>query len=175
MSAFGGLVTAEPFSFHTDRPVNTLTLNAASLDLTSLLSLEGFEAVDVTGSVNVRLPLAIEDNTVTIVNGTLTGNPPGGLIRYHSDSPPDALNTSSWDFVKRVLNNLEFETLTSDVNLSKTGDLIMQVQLKGRNPDLDEKRPVVLNLGVENNIPQMLRSLRAARAVEDILEKRLSQ
>lgn len=175
MSAFGGIVTAEPFSFHTYRAVNTLTLDAESLDLTELLSLQGFEAVDVTGSINVRLPLAVEGNTVQIVNGTLTGNPPGGVIRYRSDSPPDTWETSSWDFVKRVLNNLEFETLTSDVNLSKEGDLTLQLQLKGRNPELDEDRPVVLNLGVENNIPQMLRSLRAARAVEDILEKRLSK
>jgi hypothetical protein len=45
--------------------------------------------------------------------------------------------------------------------------------LTGRNPDLDENRPVVLNLGVENNVPQMLKSLQAARAVEEILEKRL--
>ena len=39
---------------------------------------------------------------------------------------------------------------------------------------MDENRPVVLNLTVENNVPQMLRSLRAARAVEEILEERLS-
>jgi hypothetical protein len=49
------------------------------------------------------------------------------------------------------------------------------MQLTGRNPDLEGSRPVVLNLGVENNIPQMLRSLQAARAVEEILERRLAQ
>ena len=49
------------------------------------------------------------------------------------------------------------------------------MHLTGRNPDLEEKRPVVLNLGIENNIPQMLRSLRAARAAEEILERRLAQ
>jgi len=53
--------------------------------------------------------------------------------------------------------------------------LNLQLRLTGRNPDLEEKRPVVLNLGVENNIPQMLKSLRAARAVEEILEKRLNK
>ena len=74
-----------------------------------------------------------------------------------------------------MLSNFEYTTLVSDVDLSKEGDLKLKLKLTGRNPDMDEKRPVVLNVDVENNIPQMLRSLRAARAVEDVLEKRLAK
>jgi hypothetical protein len=175
MSAFGGVVTAEPFSFRTDSDVNTVTLNTEALDLTELLSLKGFEAVEVTGSVGARLPITIEGGTITIANGALTGNAPGGVIRYKQESPPDKSDTSGLGFAKRVLSNFEYTTLQSDVNLSKEGDLVLMLKLTGRNPDMDEKRPVVLNLGVENNIPQMLRSLRAARAVEDVLEKRLGR
>ncbi len=175
MSAFGGVVTADPFSYRTDSDVNTVTLNTEALDLTELLSLKGFEAVEVTGSVHARLPVTIEGDTVTIAHGALTGNAPGGVIRYKPDSPPDKSDASGLGFAKRVLSNFEYTTLLSDVNLSKEGDLILKLKLTGRNPDLDEKRPVVLNLGVENNIPQMLRSLRAARAVEDVLEKRLGR
>ncbi|MGI9233950.1 MAG: intermembrane phospholipid transport protein YdbH family protein [Woeseiaceae bacterium] len=175
MSAFGGVIAADPFSFYTDRAINTLTLTADSLDLTELLSLKGFEAVDVAGSVGAKLPLTIAGDSVTIVDGVLTGNPPGGVIRYISDSPPDDTDASSLGFAKRVLSNFEFDSLTSDVNLNNEGDLTLKLQLTGRNPDLDETRPVVLNLGVENNIPQMLRSLRAARAVEDVLERRLNR
>ena len=49
------------------------------------------------------------------------------------------------------------------------------MRISGRNPDLPDQRPVVLNLGVENNVPQMLRSLQSARAVEGVLERRLKQ
>ena len=52
---------------------------------------------------------------------------------------------------------------------------MLQMRIAGRNPDMEGNRPVVLNLGVENNIPKMLRSLQAARAVEDILEKRIEK
>jgi len=175
MSAFGGVVTADPFSFHTDRAINTLILNTESLDLTELLSLKGFETVEVTGSVGARLPVTIEDDTITIENGVLTGNPPGGVIRYRPASPPDRSDVSGFAYAKRVLSNFEYKTMASDVNLSKEGDLMLKLKLTGRNPDLDEKRPVVLNVGVENNIPQMLRSLRTARAVEDVLERRLGK
>jgi len=175
MTAFGGIIRADPFSFRTDTASNTLTLKAESIDLRELLSLQEFEAIDVSGSISAVLPVTIEGDTVTIVNGTLSGEPSGGVIRYLPVSLPDESDVSSIAFATRVLSNFEFETLSSDVNLTKDGDLNLQLHLTGRNPDLDEKRPVVLNLGVENNIPQMLRSLRAARAVEEILEKRLGK
>ncbi|MDH3576980.1 MAG: YdbH domain-containing protein [Gammaproteobacteria bacterium] len=175
MTAFGGNVSADPFSFRTASNTNTLTLHAESIDLTELLSLQEFEAIEVRGRIGASLPVIIEDGTVTIVGGTLTGEPPGGVIRYQPAKPPDKKDTSSIAVATRVLSNFEFKTLASDVNLSRNGDLNLKLQLTGRNPDLDEKRPVVLNLGVENNIPQMLRSLQAARAVEDILAKRLKK
>ena len=43
------------------------------------------------------------------------------------------------------------------------------------NPDVDPTQPVILNLNVENNVPQMLRSLQATRSIEDVLERRLSK
>ena len=175
MTAFGGTVSADPFSFRTATDSNTLTLHAESIDLTELLSLQEFEAIEVRGRIDASLPVTIEDGIVTIVGGTLTGEPPGGVMRYRPAKPPDKKDTSGIAIATRALSNFEFKTLTSDVNLSKDGDLNLKLQMTGRNPDLDEKRPVVLNLGVENNIPQMLKSLQAARKVEDILAKRLKK
>ncbi len=175
MVALGGIVRADPFSFHTDRDRNTLTLKAESIDLTELLSLNEFETIEVSGSIGATLPVTIEGETVTIEDGSLTGDPAGGVIRYLPKKEPDESDTSPIGLASRALSNFEFDSLTSDVNLTREGDLNLKLQLTGRNPDLDEKRPVVLNLGVENNIPQMLKSLRAARAVEAILEERLNR
>ena len=82
---------------------------------------------------------------------------------------------SSIDLVTRALSNFEYETLTAELDYSKDGDLTLQMHLTGRNPDMESSRPIELNLGIENNIPQMLRSLQAARAVEEILERKLAQ
>jgi hypothetical protein len=49
------------------------------------------------------------------------------------------------------------------------------MRLTGTNPDVDPLQPVVLNLGIENNVPQMLRSLQATRSIEEILETKLGQ
>ncbi len=105
----------------------------------------------------------------------MTGEPPGGVIRYLGGGQSDDTDVSSIALVMAALRNFEYESLTSDVTYSKDGDLKLQMQLKGRNPELDDGRPVVLNLGVDNNVPQMLKSLQAARAVEEILENRLAR
>ena len=83
-------------------------------------------------------------------------------------------DTSQLGIVTRTLRNLEFDSLTSAVNYSEEGDLVLKMRLKGINPDVDPTQPVILNLNVENNVPQMLRSLQATRSIEDVLERQLS-
>ncbi len=175
MNALGGTVRADPFSFHTDRDRNTLLLHAESIDLRELVSAEEYRAIEVTGNIGGELPVVIEGDTITITGGALEGEPSGGVIRYLQDSPPDESDVSSVALVRRALSNFEYESLSSEVDYSEDGDLKLQVRLEGRNPDMDEDRPIVLNLGVESNVPQMLRSLRATRAVEEILERRFQK
>lgn len=175
MQAFGGTVTADPFSFHTESGPNTLTLHAESLDLRKVLSMEDFEAIEVSGTIGAVLPVTVEGDTVRVSQGRLTGDPPGGVIRYKAAVPVGKPDGSAVDTVTRALSHFRYETLTSDVEYKENGDLVLKMRLTGRNPDMEGNRPIVLNLGVENNVPQMLRSLQAARSVEDILEKRLAK
>jgi len=175
MTAFGGVIRADPFSYQLGRERNSLVLRADSIELPELLTLKEFEAIELSGSIAAELPVIIEGNAVTIVNGRLTGEAPGGVIRYLPGIAPDETAATGIDLVTRALSNFEYETLTAEVDYSKDGNLKLQMQLTGRNPDMESDRPIVLNLGVENNIPRMLKSLQAARAVEEILERRLAK
>ncbi len=175
MSAFGGTVSAQPFSFRTAAATNTVTMNAEAIRLDRLLTLEEFSAVQVSGTAGAELPITIEGDKVTVSNGRLFGEPPGGVIRYQPAATAAVTDTSGIGFVTRALSNFEYKTLTSTIEYNTDGDLKLQLQLTGKSPNVDQNRPVVLNLGVENNIPQMLKSLRAARSVEEILEKRLQK
>jgi hypothetical protein len=110
---------------------------------------------------------------ITIEDGRLQSDAPGGVIRYLSDDETiDAVAPDTQlSIVTQALNNFEFDSLTSDVNYTESGDLKLQMRLSGINPDMDATQPVILNLSVENNVPQLLRSLRAVRSIEDILER----
>ena len=76
---------------------------------------------------------------------------------------------------QRALSHLQYDSLTSDVTYTSDGDLVLGMRLEGINPDMDPLQPVILNLSVENNIPQLLKSLQAARDIEQVLERRSRQ
>ena len=174
MTAFDGVISAAPFSFRTARDFNTVILTAKEIELSKLLSINEFAAVNVTGTITAVLPITFAEDGISIEAGKLIGEPPGGVIRYLGGGETDSVNESSLGLATAALGNLEYESLEADVSYSKDGDLTLQMQLKGRNPKLEDGRPIVLNLGVENNVPQMLKSLQAARAVEEILQERLA-
>ena len=175
MTALGGVIRADPFSFRTAAVTNTLEIHAEAIRLDEYFALQEFEVIEVTGRIGANMPVTIEGGVMTIVAGTLTGEPPGGVIRYQPGREYDKNDNSSIAIVSRAMSNFEYKTLTSKVDLSKDGNLKLTLQLTGRNPDLEEKRPIVLNLGLEENVPQLLKSLQATRAVEDILTRRLEK
>ena len=176
MTILGGTVTADPFRYDLDADRNQLTLDARNIQLPLMAGLADLEAVTITGSVSGHIPVTIRGKNVIIDEGYLENDPPGGVIQYRGGAAGNVVDdTSQLGIVTRTLRNLEFDSLTSAVNYSGDGDLVLKMRLKGINPDVDPTQPVILNLNVENNVPQMLRSLQATRSIEDVLERKLSK
>ena len=176
MSLLGGTVTAEPFRFDLDADRNQVMLRASGIQLPLMARLADLEAVTVSGSVSGQIPVTIRGNKVIIDGGRLENDPPGGVIRYGGGAAGNIVDDGSQlGVVTRTLRNFEFDSLTSAVEYSEDGDLLLKMRLKGINPDVDPTQPVILNLNVENNVPQMLRSLQATRSIGDVLEQRLSK
>ncbi len=174
MSAFGGRFVTDPFLFSMRRESNSMVLRPKSIQLQFMVDLAEFEDIEMSGSISGMLPLTIRERKMTITNGWLESDPPGGVIHYLPglDSEDTGVPVSDLNLVSRALANFQYDSLTSDVNYTESGDLKLQMRLTGINPDMDDTQPVILNLGVENNIPQLLRSLQATRSIEDILERR---
>lgn len=175
MTAFGGVIRTDPFTYYLGRDSNSIFLRAESIELSQLLSLEHQEALEFSGSAGAEIPVTIAGDAVTVAAGRLTGEPPGGVVRFKQDVVPDDMEVSSIGLATEALSNLEYESLTSVVDYDKDGNLKLQMRVPGRNPDMEGSPPVILSLGLENNVPQMLRTLRLTRTVEEILEQRLSR
>lgn len=177
LETLGGRITADPFRYTAGAESNELMLHAHSIQLELMVGLADFDDVDASGTISGELPVTLHANTVTIAGGRFESEAPGGVVRYGgADStaplpePDDYLGIAT-----RALSNFEFETLTSDVEYTEEGDMKLQMTLRGINPDLDPTQPIILNLGVDNNIPQMLKSLRAIRSIEDILQEQTAR
>jgi hypothetical protein len=173
MAALGGEFTAESFRFSPDAETNPILLRADAIQLQLMVDIAEFENIEMTGAISGELPMTMRGTNITIEDGRLQSDAPGGVIRYLSDDETIAAVApdSQLSIVTRALNNFEFDSLSSDVNYTESGDLKLQMRLSGINPDMDATQPIILNLNVENNVPQLLRSLRAVRSIEDILER----
>ena len=177
MAALGGALTADSFQFSPAAEVNVVPMRADSIQLQLMVDIAEFENIEMTGAISGELPVIMHGSDMTIEGGRLESDSPGGVIRYHSGDgtlaavAPD----NQLSIVARALSNFEFDSLTSDVDYNESGDLALRMRLSGINPDMDATQPIVLNLNVENNVPQLLRSLRAVRSIEDILEQQTAK
>ena len=172
MQVLGGTARADSFSYAMDANVNEILVRLESIQLSLMQSLAKFDRIEIEGSISGVLPTSIIGDLITIDKGRLENDDAGGVIRYNSSGA--GTDDSAIGLVTRALSNFEFESLSSDVTYSEAGDLLLSVRLEGVNPDMDPNQPVILNLNVENNVPEMLRSMRATRSIQEIFQRRLN-
>ena len=176
MGALGGVVRVDPFEYSIDAERNRLVVRPAGIQLPLIVDLVDSEALSVEGSVSGQIPVTISEQGMTAVDGRIENDPPGGAIRLRSGIPGLGASddSSQVGIVTKALSNFEFESLTSDVTYTIEGDLLLQMRMEGVNPEMDPNQPVVLNLELENNVPQLLKSLQAARSISDILGRKFA-
>jgi hypothetical protein len=172
MNVLGGSIYTEPFEFSLEAPANPVIIRLESIQLALMKALAEFDSIDIEGSVSGVLPATVSMDLFTIDKGLLSCDDPGGAIRYHAGDSGE--ENSQLGLATRALSNFEFETLTSEVTYNENGDLILGMRMEGVNPEMDPNQPVVLNLNLENNVPEMLRSLQATRSIQEIFEKNVN-
>jgi hypothetical protein len=172
MSVLGGKILADPFRYRLKEESNDIVLRPQSIQLQFMVDLAEFEDVEMSGSISGVIPVTVSGKTITVAGGRLESDAPGGVIHYRAGAAAEAVSNEGINVVTRALGNFQFDSLTSDVDYTEAGDLKLQMRMSGINPDMDANQPVILNLGVENNIPQLLRSLQATRAIEDLLQRK---
>ena len=77
--------------------------------------------------------------------------------------------------LNQALSNYQYQTLNTEVYYDDAGELRLEVQLRGTNPDMNGGQPINLNVSISDNIPTLLQSLRAGQAISDRLEERLGK
>ena len=177
LAVLGGEFSADPFVYSAQADANSIVLHARAIELQLMVEVAEFEDLEITGSISGSMPLTFSGDGVRVDSGTLQSDGSGGVIRFEAGSgtldgvAPD----SDLSVVTRSLSNFEYDSLSSQVEYSNAGDLSLKMRLSGINPDVDATQPIILNLSIENNVPQTLRSLRSIRSIEDILEKRAAK
>lgn len=143
------------------------------LDLAAAVALMNQPDIQVSGTLSGQLPVALEEGAPVIRDAILRNDGPG-IIRYRPAPGSDFLrNNPQTAIVGDALSNFHYQRLEADVTYRANGDLLLATRLEGRNPDLKGSPPIHLNLNVEQNVPSLMRSLRAGDDISDWLERRV--
>ena len=173
----GGRVDVAPFVYNNMQERVEIVVSLEAVQLGVLVDHANMQTLSATGAVSGQIPVSISDGKVSVDSGYISSDQTGGVVRYSSGDSAlqDAVPDSQISTVTRALSNFVYESLSSSVSYSENGDLAAQMTLRGTNPDLDPHQPIILNLSLENNIPDFLRSMRASRSIEELLEQNLNR
>ena len=169
----GGSAATEPFIYDINTGSAEFELALSDLKLADILALEG-EDIRGTGQLDGTLPVAIRNNRVRVAGGRLLARAPGGKVRLTPQfSGPTG--QPGLDFALLALKDFNYTELECDIDYSENGDLLLGVRLNGRNPEIENGRPINYNLNISENIPVLLESLRLQDQVTRKIEKQVGK
>ena len=167
---FGGRVWTQNSIYRVENAHNPVDIGVDGIQVDQLLALAGYDAVRGSGSISGLLPLDVSSVGVTMERGMLAAKAPGGVFRYSTEIA--AGTNPAMVQVMEALSNYHYTIFQVEADYLPSGDLELEMVLRGSNPDLQQGRPIHLNLNVTDNIPTLLKSLQSGRVIADTVSKK---
>ncbi|MFC6635143.1 intermembrane phospholipid transport protein YdbH family protein [Microbulbifer taiwanensis] len=140
-------------------------------ELAREMEAENFAA---TGILDLQIPLVTGPKGVTVKRGGVKARPPGGRLRYYGAFSAAMLaGNPQLKLLAGALEDYNYRELSGTLEYPPSGDMQLQLKLVGRSASVAADRDLIINLNLENNIPDMLRSLQATRDLTEALEKQV--
>lgn len=170
----GGRFWFEPLLI-TDFNDITGMLQLRDISLSKILELQPQPGITVTGLLQGQLPFSVTAGGAAIKGGFIEQQGSGGVIQIRDNATIEQLKQTQphLKFAFDVLENLHYDSLHSDLNYHADGQTILKTNIRGRNPDFE--RPIELNYSHEENVLQLLRSLRIGDSMSKAIEKSSNQ
>lgn len=169
----GGDIRVDGFETALRSPDISTSVTVEQLDVAEILKLEQQEGLSGSGQLNGRFPLHYDAEGASVRDGHLTA-PGGGVIRFQPDAAVAAYAATNpgLGMALGALENFQYDTLEIKLNYQPDGTALLNTRLKGRNPDWNNGHPVDFTINVEENIPDLMRTLQFADQLTEKLEKR---
>ncbi len=176
MELLGGKLTVQPTMLDLGEAQQDLVIDVSGLQLSSLFEAYPAEGLSGRGTLDGRLPISLVDGQLTVDSGSVRAREPGGVLQYRSDRLTElARSNLGMRELAVALDDFRYNVLSSELDYGEDGVLILGLRLEGSNPDLQNGRPVHLNINLEENIPALLASLQLSGQVSDIIQKRVQE
>ncbi len=171
---FNGLITTPRITYVLDNRSADFTLTLRHLDLEEILKVYPVSDLQVRGRVGGLLPVRLRGSEVTVTDGRLVAEPPGGEIRYRPRNS-GVSDQGLTGITLRALRELHYRDLEVEVGYLPDGTLDLNFHFKGTSPELDARRPVHLNINTSQNLLSLLRSLRYTEEIDTDISRRVEE
>jgi hypothetical protein len=171
-SLFDGSIGSKVVNYDLNAPDSNFSVDVKALDLGKLVGLIKMNTLYVTGLISGSIPVRIKGKDISVDSGGLYSNDPGGEIRY---TPVNTNQTGLTAYALKAVEDLQYQSLKVTTRYQPSGQLDLDISLKGVSPGLETSRPVLLNVHAEQNLPALLQSLRFSKGLTEELDKRVKQ
>lgn len=167
LSLFDGKVKGKNVDVDMNADEQNLALLVDGLDLEQIVYLQELGGLSATGRLDGSIPMTITANGVKITAGRFVAQEQGGRIQYKPEGGTAEIEQAALgsELVLRILKDLNYDSLIVVVDFDEDGELQMKLELKGISPKVDERRPVHLNLNLQQNVLTLLQGLRYAEGI----------
>lgn len=152
-----------------------LTLKLEGLALEAILAAYPAEGLSGNGIIDGNLPLGLHDGKLVIHGGEVAARQPG-VLQFRSEKIRSlGQSNPAMQLVATAIDDFRYDKLSSRVDYDESGKLLLALSLSGRNPALEQGRPINLNVNLEENVPKLLTSLQLSDRVSDTIRKRVQE
>jgi hypothetical protein len=151
-----------------------IAVTAEGIDLGVLLTSLSLEGLSGTGRLAGEFPLRQQDGRLLVENGRLAATGPGTL-RYQAQPGTEAMRTRyhEMNVLLTALEDFHYDALSLTLSGDTAGPMAMALHVRGRNPQYEGGREVVLNVNVEAPLAGLVRTGSSAYRVPEAIEKKL--
>lgn len=168
----GGTVSVDRMEYDLATKHTKTVVQLDGIPIQSLLDLQGASKLSATGTIRAAIPVVLDNNAFSIPDGNMDAEK-SGLIIYASTPEERAAAGAGLRLTYEALGNFFYSELVSTITMTPDGDSTISIQLKGRNPEFQNNRPVNLNLNIEQNLLDLLRSLTISSEIEEEISKKV--
>lgn len=175
-NAFDGRLESRKIHLDLNSNSNPFVINFHQLNVSKLLQLEQDQGLSGTGLIDGVLPFDYRsEQGLFMLQGKVNSRAPGGVLKYDADDRVKSMasGNANMKMLLDALNNFNYSKLDAGADYTPDGKLSLKVRLEGKNPEFQQGRPVHLNVNIEENILQLIRSLQLGEELGDKIGERV--
>ncbi len=171
---FDGTIAIRHFDYDMAKEKGETSLRINNIPLQKLLDLQGAKKIYATGRAGGNIPIKMNGKLFEIKDAGINAEQSGQII-YATTPEERAAANQGLRTTYEALSNFLYVELLSSINMSPDGNSTMTIKIKGNNPDFRSGRPIELNLNVQQNLLDLMRSLSISSNIEQIISEKALQ